>query len=155
MNALLTAIVLWLSANFDLPATYIHPSVELVPTTQMAALRYRGLMYDRTAHTAIGGNVTTPLHQGHDLVSIYHDKRKTIYLPEGWTGTTPAELSVLVHEMVHHLQNVAGLKYNCPEEREKLAYTAQERWLGLFGRDLSDEFGIDGLTVLVRTNCMG
>jgi hypothetical protein len=34
--------------------------------------------------------------------------------------------------MVHHLQTVGGLKFACPQEREELAYKAQERWLELF-----------------------
>jgi hypothetical protein len=76
-----------------------------------------------------------------------------IYLPEGWTGNTPAELSILVHEMVHHLQNVENLKFECPQEREQLAYKAQERWLGLFGRDLLRDFELDPFTLLVATRC--
>ena len=62
----------------------------------------------------------------HDTIAIYYDATRTIYLPEGWTGDTPAELSVIVHEVVHHFQNVLRLKYECPQEREKLAYIAQE-----------------------------
>jgi hypothetical protein len=46
---------------------------------------------------------------------------KTIYLPKNWTGSTPAELSVLVHEMVHHLQGATKTKYECPQAREQLA----------------------------------
>jgi hypothetical protein len=61
---------------------------------------------------------------------------------------------VLVHEMVHHVQNVGGLKYACPQEREKLAYTAQERWLGLFGRNLEADFEIDAFSLLVKTRCL-
>jgi hypothetical protein len=87
--------------------------------------------------------------------AYYDDATRTIYLPQGWTGRSPAELSLLVHEMVHHVQNVAGLKYACPEEREKIAYAAQRQWLALFGRDLMHEFKIDPMTLLVRTNCMG
>jgi Domain of unknown function (DUF6647) len=79
---------------------------------------------------------------------------RTIYLRKEWTGRTPTELSVLVHEMVHHLQNVGGLKYVCPAEREKPAYDAQDRWLSLFGRNLIDEFKLDRMTVLVRTHCL-
>ena len=56
--------------------------------------------------------------------------------------------------MVHHLQNVGGLKYECPQAREKPAYRAQSQWLGLFGRNLADEFEIDRMTLLVRTSCM-
>ena len=124
MQVMLSEIVTWLSTNFDLPAIHDYPRVELVPPVKMAALRYRGLATDRERHTA-----AMPLNDGRDLLAIYDDVRKTIYLPQGWTGTKPAEVSVLVHEMVHHLQNLAGTKYNCPEEREKPAYLAQERWL--------------------------
>jgi hypothetical protein len=58
-----------------------------------------------------------------------------------------------VHEMVHHLQNVGGLKYPCPDAREKPAYLAQDRWLRRFGLDLETAFGIDLFTVLVRSAC--
>ena len=78
----------------------------------------------------------------------------TIYLPADWTGSTPAEVSVLVHEMVHHLQNVANTKFECPQAREQLAYAAQQRWLGLFDRTLEDEFQLDPFTLLVTTRCM-
>ena len=86
-------------------------------------------------------------------MAVYSDATQTIYLPEGWTGRSPAELSVLVHELVHHVQNVAGLKYACPQEREKLAYEAQERWLGLFGHSLERDFELDGFSLLVKTRC--
>lgn len=89
-----------------------------------------------------------------DTIAIYVDATKTIDLPDDWTGRTPAELSVLVHELVHHMQNAVGTKYACPQEREQLAYTAQDRWLGLFGQSLADEFGLDPFTVLVRTRCI-
>jgi hypothetical protein len=60
---------------------------------------------------------------------------------------------MLVHEMVHHLQNVGQLKFACPQEREKLAYKAQDGWLALFGSDLMQEFQIDPFSLLVKTNC--
>jgi len=43
MNALLTAIALWLSANFGLPATHDLPRVEHMAAIKMAELRYKGL----------------------------------------------------------------------------------------------------------------
>ncbi len=86
---------------------------------------------------------------------MYNDDTKTIYLPNGWAGRTPAELSILVHEMVHHLQNVAKLTHDCPAAREKLAYEAQDKWLALFGTSLEDEFGIDAFTLFAKTGCLG
>lgn len=90
----------------------------------------------------------------HDIVAVYGDLERTIYLPEGWTGETPAELSILVHELVHHIQHVGGLTYACHAAQEKVAYAAQDRWLQLFGRDLASDFGIDPFTLLVNTICI-
>ena len=149
MEALLTAIVLWISANFDLPAKYDHPKIEIVPATEIAALRYRTFAPEKQREIlSLGGNTT-----GGDVVAIYDSTRKTIFLPMGWTGGTPAELSVLVHELVHHLQSAAKLTFECPAAREELAYAAQEKWLGLFGRSLLSEFEIDPFTLKIRTVC--
>jgi hypothetical protein len=151
--ALLTMIVTWLSMNFGLPATHDLPKVELVGQMKMAALGHHGLVSDHQTRTTVEVSHTMPLNAGRDLLAIYDVRRQTIYLREEWTGATPAELSVLIHEMVHHLQNVAGLKYECPEAREKLAFAAQEQWLALFGRNLEDDLELDAFTVLVRSTC--
>jgi hypothetical protein len=87
------------------------------------------------------------------VVALYDASFRIIHLPDGWTGTTGPELSVLVHELVHHLQEIAGMTFECPEAREKQAYEAQARWLGLFQNDLQIAFGIDPFTMLVRTTC--
>ena len=88
-----------------------------------------------------------------EVVAVYDDISGTIHLARGWTGDTPAGLSVIVHEMVHHLQHQAGSTYACPEERERDAFAAQERWLAYFGTSLETKFKIDPFTLLVRTNC--
>jgi Mlc titration factor MtfA (ptsG expression regulator) len=62
-------------------------------------------------------------------------------------------VSVLVHEMVHHLQNMAGTTYGCPAAREKLAYAAQQKWLAQAGQDFFEAFETDPMTLLVRTSC--
>jgi hypothetical protein len=148
MTTLLTAVVLWLSTNFDLPAIYDHPSVEFVPAAKIVAVRYGDL-----PSSQLEKGILPALSGRSQVLSVYDDATKTIYLPEDWTGSTPAELSVLVHETVHHLQNVGGLKFECPREREELAYKAQDQWLGLFGRDLLRDFEIDGFTLLANTKC--
>jgi len=150
MKELLTAIVLWLSTNFGLPPFHDHPRVEFVPAPQIAAIRSKGLDGKRPVQS---GTVVGQPVQIAQVISVYDDSTKTIYLPDGWTSSQPADLSVLVHEMVHHLQNIAGLKFACPQEREQLAYRAQERWLGLFGHDLVHDFELDAFTLLVKTKC--
>lgn len=154
MQALLTVIVTWLSINFGLPVIYEHPRVEFVPAAKMAEVRYSRLAAVRPDRVAVEVGRSALAEVGHDVHAIYDDLSRTIYLPEGWSVASPAAVSVLVHELVHHVQNVSGLKYDCAEAREKPAYGAQARWLELFGKNLADEFEIDAMTILVRTNCM-
>ena len=137
MEALLTAIVLWLSINFPLPANLNHPGIKFVSAAEMIAQR-----------TGVSASEISS-----DIVALYSNESKAIYLMDGWTGKTPAELSILVHEMVHHLQNVGQLKFACSQEREELAYKAQESWLHLFGHDLEHDFQMDPFTILVKSKC--
>jgi hypothetical protein len=146
-DALLTSIVTWLSTNFDLKPTTLLPRVGHLSTAAMTQRRFRTFL-------GADGSPISPSEAGPTTVAIYDRSEATIYLPLDWTGRTPAELSVLVHEMVHHLQNVAQTKFDFPQAREQLAYAAQQRWLGLFDRTLEGEFQIDPFTLLVTTRCM-
>jgi hypothetical protein len=153
MDALLTAIVLWLSANSNLPATFEHPAIKFVPPSQMATLRYKTLISPQQRTSIPVNKNLSQLGNMRKVVAIYDNRRKIIYLSNKWTGRTAADISVIVHEMVHHLQYAAGVQYECPSEREKLAYEAQAKWLALFGHSLESEFQIDRLTMLVTTSC--
>lgn len=135
--SLLDTVMLWLVANFDLAVTAELPSLASLPDAELVAMRY---------------GEGTPVRPG-EVVALYDDPGRTIYLSESWTGNTPAELSVLVHEMVHHLQSASDMRFACPAEREVLAYRAQDAWLGLFGESLESAFGIDRATLLVGTVC--
>src|SRR4029450_7417561 len=153
-QTLLTEIVTWLSANFDLPAIQDHPSVQFVSPAKLASMRYedKGCLSDRPCETG----VYEPIEAAHqrEVVALYEATTRTIFLSDLWTGTTPAGESVLVHEMVHHLQNLGEFKFECPRAREKLAYTAQDRWLKQFGKDLETEFEVDMFTILVSSACI-
>jgi hypothetical protein len=149
MDALLTTIVLWLSLNFNLPVSYEHPRIEFASKAQIAELYERGSLTSGGSHAG-----DRPATGGSSVVAVYSAPERTIYLPEGWTGRTPTESSMLVHEMVHHLQTISGQRYACPQEREKLAYAAQEKWLNLMGRTLESELQLDRFTLLVLTQCL-
>ena len=142
-STFLDALVVWLSKNFDLPARFEHPTIKFVPAQAIVAMRYAAFLNDPTKVAAVQG----------DVVSVYHTEMLTIYLRDDWQGVTPAEVSVLVHEMVHHLQTLARLKFACPQEREQIAFQAQQRWLGAFDTDLEREFELDPFWLLVNSNC--
>ena len=134
---LLDTIFLWLSANFDLPVPEHVPRLATLPEADLIAMRY-----GPEAQVALG-----------QVVALYDETRRTIYLSEGWSGQTPAELSVLVHEVVHHMQFASGQRFACLGERERFAYDAQKEWLALFGETLATAFDIDAATLLVGTVC--
>jgi hypothetical protein len=160
-QSLIKAIKRWLSLNFYLRATYPDPIIELAAAETLGPLRYRGFLSDWPQDIVFPGQ--QPVAPSDEIISardreksiaVYDDEMKTIYLPENWTGNTPAQLSVLVHQMVHHLQGATPTGYECPQAREELAYTAQAKWLDLFGRNLETEFNIDPLTLVVSTRCI-
>ncbi len=153
-QTLLTEIVNWLSANFDLPAIQDHPSIQFVSPAKLASMRYEdnSCLPDRPCETGVYEPVEAA--QQREVVALYEAATRTIFLSDLWTATTPADQSVLVHEMVHHLQNLGELKFECPRAREKLAYTAQDRWLKRFGKDLETEFEVDMFTIFVSSACM-
>ena len=157
-----TAIASWLSANTDLPPTDVLPRVEFVPPAQLGRLRYGRILRGpgktdggEGPSQAIGGEHSTPPPQfQREVVAVYDDATGTIYLPETWTGASRAEQSVLVHEMVHHMQNRARLTYECAGAREKPAYLAQKKWLESHGLDFEQELQVDMFTVVAMSACM-
>jgi hypothetical protein len=149
---LLHQIVFWLSINFDLPQIHDYPNIAFVSASKMGLLRYKDF-YSGAPDDIVLKDERGP-QNARKIVAVYDDKLQTIYLPEGWTGATPIEISVLVHEMVHHLQNVGHLKHECLAARETLAYAAQALWLDLFGLNLAREFELDDFDLLVRTRCI-
>jgi hypothetical protein len=121
----------WICANFDLPPDYNHPSIKLVSAAQITFLRYKAFMPAQREVLSLQSETGQPSNS-REVVAVYDDSTKTIFLPDTWKGETPAELSVLVHEMVHHLQDSAGNKYNCAGAREQLAYAAQDQMAQAF-----------------------
>jgi hypothetical protein len=94
------AIAAWLSSNFGLPPMRQIPQVAYGEGSKMNE---------------------TP---------AYDNRSHTIYLPVGWNGSSPTELSGFVREMVHHLQSEIGADYQCTSN---FAAAIESRWLAMFG----------------------
>ena len=140
----------WLSENYELPYATEPPRLERVPQLRLYQLRHRAFLGSQ----AVGRSGEPLPGYQREVVAVYDDSARTVYLPESWTGETIAEQSVLVHEMVHHLQNLAGMKFACAGEREKPAYLAQDKFLKQNGLDLEKEFDVDMFTVIAISACM-
>ena len=139
LGELTAAITEWVTAELHAAPTVRPPRLAFADAARLSALRYG----ERASAAA------APL----EVVALYDDATGTILLREGWTGTTPAEMSVLVHEMVHHVQNQEARAYECGRAREAEAYELQDRWLRLYGESLQSAFELNGLALLILTRC--
>lgn len=153
MDSLLAMIALWLSFNFGLPEITEPPKIAVVSAQDILFKRHKA--FTPHAQQALLSNTPDGNSRGktREAVAIYDEDNGTIFLTEGWNGKSPADLSVLVHEMVHHIQSKSRMRYACPAAREELAYAAQDKWLTMFGRNLYDEFDLDAFTLKVTTTC--
>ena len=137
--SLSVAISSWLSANFGMPTMQRLPRVEYVPASQIENHQSVQLL---------------PAETMMDNPAGYERRTHTIYLPNGWNGSTPVELSVFVREMVHHLQSEADLEYLCTPSGDKLALTVQYRWLTMFGAQVQHMESAGGSTLASSPRCI-
>lgn len=150
METLLALVASWVSLTVDLPPPTRPPNVEFVTAERMLEVRSGRLSESEVAAM----RAATDGEGAGDLIhALYDDASETIYLPTNWRRSSQRDLSVLVHEMAHHMQNVGGVAYDCGGARERPAYRAQARWLKDAGLTLESAFGLDPMTVFVRTNC--
>lgn len=138
MEALINVLTMWLSLTLSLPAPDDHPKVHYVMPPRLAALRYG----------APAGSNEEP-----QIMGAYDGHSKTIFLRADWDSRSSLDVSVLVHELVHYMQDRASADFECAGAREAQAYAAQQRWLALYGTDLERAFGIDAMTLKIRTSC--
>jgi len=150
MNQLMMYLMAWLVLNSELPTITEYPRIQFVAGGKISEARINRVK------DYVGHDGTPLISEGasNNIVSFYDDRTRTIFLQEGWSSTRPTEMSVLVHELVHHIQNIAKIDYLCAAEREQPAYAAQRKWLSLFGKTLEGEFGIDSASLLLRTKCV-
>ena len=139
MEQLIGVIVVWLSLSFALPLAHDHPQIRHVSPQRLVSIYY-GPEFGKGDDANVMG--------------AYDPLTRTILLRDDWNSRNPADVSVLVHEMVHYLQAHSHQSFDCPGEREALAYAAQQRWLEFHGNDLHGAFGIDAMTLKLRTTCL-
>tara|TARA_A100000164_G_scaffold184811_1_gene164125 strand:+ start:118 stop:543 length:426 start_codon:yes stop_codon:yes gene_type:complete len=134
MKEILTALMIWLGANTTFDTNHDIPNVLFLTQTQMEELYY-------------------PEDQDkfpNQLHGLYDKESDTIILPETWDRRKPWDMGVLLHEMVHYLQDINGLEFQCLAEMEKDAWPIQQKYLK---ERHNFEWNYDGLWYLVISTC--
>jgi hypothetical protein len=78
--------------------------------------------------------------------SLYSEIDHTIYLPDSWRPENLRDRSVLLHELVHHLQYRNNIKATCPGDHEYEAIELQITWLR--EQDVDDPLNLLGINPL-------
>jgi hypothetical protein len=130
-QALVTHLEDWLDANSDLPRSQSTPSLRLTTTAHVARLAPM-----RAANSATHTR------------GLYDPEAETIWLVQPWNAKNPYDVSVLLHELVHHRQAGHGHWY-CPGAQELPAYRLQQAWLNEMGL----EPDVNWIAVILESGC--
>ena len=133
MKEILTALMIWLGANTLFDTNHDIPNVLFLSQTQMEQMFYKGT--DKMPNTLHG---------------LYDQESDTIILPDTWDRRKAWDLSVLLHEMVHYLQDQNDMDFNCTAEMERESWPIQQRYL----KEQHDyAWDYDGLWYAVISTC--
>ncbi len=112
MKEILTALMIWLGANTPFNTNFDVPVVVFLPQEEMNSMYYK----DNE-------------HEPNSLHGMYDKENDIIYLPDDWDRREAWDMGVLVHEMVHYLQDMNEMKFACSAEMEKMAWPIQQFYL--------------------------
>jgi len=135
----MSAMMVWIASVSGLPEPEHPPAVRRLPPAEIAERA-------RPAAARVS-------QAGGTYLALYRPAHSTILLRADWSRDSLRDRSILVHELVHHMQDAAGRGYPCPAAREREAYALQARWLEERGGSLSETLGINTLHLILVTRC--
>ena len=155
MDTLIVALIAWIVARTELVAPN-PPRIVFVPKHQINEL-YRGVTNGEREPQTIFSNFRGARNPS-DAVGVqalYVRADATIYLQQNWRPVGLRNQSILLHELVHHVQRFNHVKGPCPASLERRAYDLQAAWLREQGvADPYELMGPDQFTVAILTACM-
>lgn len=120
----------WLDINSPYPRRSDAPSIRFINRTDISKLT---------------GRKTRP---GLNYRGFYDIDRAEIHIVKPWSTNNPRDVSVLLHELVHHRQQTTKHWY-CAGAQELPAYRLQEKWLAERGM----EAPINWVAVVLEAGC--
>lgn len=143
MDALVLAMMTWIASASGMPMPEQAPEVRHVSPYRLASLAKPG----GSAHPAYDPVETT------GFLALYHAETGTVLLRDDWRIDDLRDRSILLHELVHHVQAHADRSYPCHGAKEREAYGLQAEWLEARGGDLFDLLGMNALGFYAATRC--
>ena len=123
MYAFIASALVWIAAQFGHPGSFPAPNVQFASESRMIGAA-------ATADPRIRDLAAA--HRG-TLGGLYLPDSDTIYLRREIDLDNPEHQAILVHELVHYVQDQLGIAGSV-DTLEAQAYALQERWLAEQGR---------------------
>ena len=111
MKEILIALMIWIGANTNYNIDVPLPPIEFKTQVEMESLYYGERKKEG------------------ELYGFYNLKKNIIILPDTWDSARPFDLGLLVHEMIHYLQDVNEIQFRCVAEMEADAWPLQKQYL--------------------------
>jgi len=130
MQALVSSLEDWLDARVDWPRREVPPRIRFVSQWQATARQ----------------GATAGFQRGR-LRGLYDPDQSEILLVRPWDQRNAKDVSVLLHELVHHRQ--VPHHWYCPAAQELPAYRLQDSWLAAQGLAIE----INWMAVVLEAGC--
>jgi hypothetical protein len=138
LDGLVVPLIAWIVEKTGLLAPE-PPRITLLPREQMIKIYY--------GSEQVSGY--------RNLQAFYIPTARTIYLPDTWLPDELYGRSILLHELVHHVQRSNNIRVPCPAAVERQAYQLQTDWLSEQGVASPYEMiGTDEFTVRILSSCV-
>ena len=105
MKEIITALILWISANTYYNTDHPLPNIVFLSQEEMNSMYYK----DND-------------HEPNSLHGMYDKDNDLIILPDTWDGREPWDLGVLLHEMIHYYQDMNEMVSS--NENDYISYCA-------------------------------
>jgi len=154
MIELIMSLMVWISVHTnyiipDPPSIVLNTKVELRDTIY-------GCKELKTKNPTKWNEICREMDwQAKSVVAVYNHDSKVIHLPIYFDLKKLSHQSILLHELVHHIQyaNEYNKKVQCMEELEAQAYTLQEKWLKENNTEMPDDLKIGPIMRSLVTTC--
>ena len=148
---ILVSMMIWISSITGLPIPDSLPTITYTDGYTMKRLLF-GCDIDPKQYPEICKN-NEPTNE--KTIGLYDHHKKVIHLNPYMNKYDPiVQNSVIVHELVHHMQFAANVPHRCFGELEKVAYETQDAYLIENGKkDIVTELDLSPLYLMMIYSC--
>lgn len=135
MKALMIALMTYASTLTGLPVPDVLPTIEYRSDQELFHMAHPGQPYEKD--------------KPFNPVALYLEG--TAYLRDDFDVTSDKDVVVLTHELVHHMQFMAQVRWECIADLERGAYDVTLKQVKQMGTTTEDLMGLGGLVIMFVT----